>query len=91
MTFNLMGKAVKILKLPTVNYENTPVTIIPAQQGDANSRFVNISLYDDRGDISLGAYTKVVLNATLPDGSRNSIWRENSRLCKSMDHQIVGR
>ena len=69
MTFNLMGKAVKILKLPTVNYENTPVTIIPAQQGDANSRFVNISLYDDRGDISLGAYTKVVLNATLPDGS----------------------
>ena len=64
-----MGKAVKILKLPTVNYENTPVTIIPAQQGDANSRFVNISLYDDRGDISLGAYTKVVLNATLPDGS----------------------
>ena len=69
MAFDLVGKAVKKLRLPTVNYDNTPIKIIPAQQGDVNSRYFIVELYDDRGDIDLSPYNKVMLNATLPDES----------------------
>lgn len=69
MTFDLVGKAVKNLRLPTVDYNGSPIKIIPAQEGDVNSRFFNVTLFDDRGDIDLSCYTKVMLNATLPDGS----------------------
>ena len=68
MAFDLVGKAVKNLRLPTVDYNNSPIKIIPAQEGDINSRFFSVTLFDDRGDIPLTPYTKATLNATLPDG-----------------------
>lgn len=68
MAFDLVGKAVKKLRLSTVDYNSSPVKIIPAQSGDVNSRFFSITLFDDRGDILLAPYTKVTLNAALPDG-----------------------
>lgn len=36
MAFDLVGKAVKFLRLPTVDYLNAPIKIIPAQQNDVN-------------------------------------------------------
>lgn len=69
MAFDLVGKAVKKIRLPTVNYDNSPIKIIPAQCGDVNSRFFEIEMYDDRGDIDVSHYDTVILNATLPDGS----------------------
>lgn len=68
MAFDLAGKAVKNLRLPTVNYNNSTIKIIPAQEGDINSRFLSVTLFDDRGTISLDYYTKATLNVTLPDG-----------------------
>lgn len=68
MAFDLVGKAVKNLRLPTVNYNNSPIKIIPAQEGDINSRFFSVTLFDDRGNIPLTPYTKATLNATLPNG-----------------------
>ena len=70
MSFDLVGKAVKNLRLPTVDYNNPPIKIIPAQEGDINSRFFSVTLFDDRGDIPLTPYTKATLNATLPDGEK---------------------
>lgn len=68
MAFNLLGKAVKNLRLPTVDYLNAPTQVIPVQQGDTNSRFFEITLYDDRGTIPLSVYTKAVLNGATPIG-----------------------
>lgn len=68
MVFDLIGKAVKNLRLPTVDYNNSPIKIIHAQEGDVNSRFFSITLFDDRGDISLEPYSAARLNATMPDG-----------------------
>lgn len=70
MAFDLTGKAVKHLRLPTVTYSGTVVKLVPAQSGDVNSRFFRVTLYDDRGDIPLHTYSKVTLFATLPDGSK---------------------
>lgn len=67
MAFDLVGKAVKKIKLPTVNYDSAPIKIIPAQSGDINSRFLIIELYDDRGTVDLTPYTKATFNATMPD------------------------
>jgi len=69
MAFDLVGKAVKKIRLPTVNYENTPIKIIPAQTGDVNSRFLVVEFYDDRGTIDLSPYSSVTLNATLISGA----------------------
>lgn len=68
MSFNLVGKAVKKLRLPTVDYLNAPTQVIPVQQGDTNSRFFEITIYDDRGTIPLSVYTKAVLNGATPIG-----------------------
>lgn len=67
MTIDLVGKAVRRFRLPTVEYNNEPIKIVPAQQGDANSRYFIVTLYDDRGDIDLTDYSTVVISATLPD------------------------
>ena len=50
MSFNLVGKAVKKLRLPTVDYLNAPTQVIPVQQGDTNSRFFEITIYDDKNE-----------------------------------------
>ena len=68
MAFDLVGKAVKKLRLPTVNYDS-PIKVIPAQQGDVNSRYFVVELYDERGTIDLTPYNRAVLNARLPDDS----------------------
>lgn len=60
MAFNLLGKAVKNLRLPTVDYLNAPTQVIPVQQGDTNSRFFEITLYDDRGTIPLSCCKFIV-------------------------------
>lgn len=70
MAFDLTGKAVKHLRLPTVEYRGTVVKLVPAQTGDINSRFFRVTLYDDRGDIPLDSYSSVVLFVTLPDGTK---------------------
>lgn len=69
MSFDLTGKAVKILRLPTVEYNKEFINVVPTQQGDVNSRYFVATLYDDRGDIDLSSYDLVTLNATLPDGT----------------------
>lgn len=70
MSINLTGKAVKTLRLPTVDYNSSPIKVINAQAGDIDSRIFLIELYDDAGDIDLSIYDYVKLNATLPDGSK---------------------
>ena len=87
MAFDLVGKAVKNLRLPTVDYNNSPIKIIPAQEGDINSRFFSVTLFDDRGDIPLTPYTKAILSATLPDGERQMAegeidQKKNIAICK---------
>lgn len=69
MNLDLAGKAVKSLRLSTVNYNNTSTSVIPAQAGDVNSRYLSVVLYDERGNIPLNEYSAVRLNATLPDGT----------------------
>lgn len=68
MEFNLLGKAVRRFRLPVVDYINTPVIIVPVKEGDINSRYFEITLYDDRGDIDLSIYTKVRLSGETPSG-----------------------
>lgn len=68
MAVDLTGKAVKRLRLPTVNYDLAPVPIVSAQVGDASSRVLLLSLYDDTGDIDLSTYNTTTLRAVLPSG-----------------------
>ncbi len=87
MSFDLVGKAVKNLRLPTVKYDNSPIKIIPAQEGDVNSRYFSVTLFDDRGDIDLSIYSQVALNATMPDDTLQIVAGEintedNLAVCK---------
>ena len=68
MQFDLLGKAVRRFRLPAVDYVNAPVIIVPVQEGDVNSRYFEITLYDDHGDMDLSIYTKVMLSGTTPSG-----------------------
>ena len=67
MQFDIVGKAVRVLKLPTVNYDNHTIKVVPAQVGDVNSRFFEVHLYDDRGEIPFSQYNELYLGVTLPD------------------------
>lgn len=69
MQFDIVGKAVRVLKLPTVNYDNHTIKVVPAQVGDVNSRFFEVHLYDDRGEIPFSQYDELYLGVTLPDDS----------------------
>lgn len=90
MAFDLIGKAVKILRLPTVDYESSPVIIIPAQKGDVNSRYFIVQLYDDRGNIDIKPYSVIMLNATLPDGSSQVSVGEVNKSIGTMTCKISG-
>lgn len=68
MQFDLLGKAIRRFRLPAVDYVNAPVIIIPVQEGDVNSRYFEITLYDDHGDMDLGIYSKAMLSGTTPSG-----------------------
>ena len=68
MQFDLLGKAVRRFRLPTVDYVSAPVIVVPVQEGDVNSRYFEITLYDDHGDMDLSIYTKVMLSGTTPSG-----------------------
>ena len=68
MQFDLLGKAVRRFRLPTVDYNNAPVIIIPVQEGDVKSRYFEITLYDDHGDMDLSIYTKATLSGSTPSG-----------------------
>ena len=68
MAFNLVGKAVRRVRLPLVDYNAAPITIIPVQEGDVNSRYFEISLYDDNGDVDLSFYTRAILSGETPSG-----------------------
>ncbi len=70
MSIDLKGKAVKHLLLPTVSYESSTIKIISAQQGDSQSRYFSVQLYDDGGTIDVTGYSNVTLNATLPDETK---------------------
>ena len=67
MDVSLQHKATRNLRLPTTNYNGTPIQITPAQQGDLNTRSFKIQLYDDYGNIGLSQYTTVLLSATRAD------------------------
>ncbi len=45
MGMDLKGKAVKNLRLPTVDYTGTPTQVVQAQEGDTNSRFFQFHLH----------------------------------------------
>ena len=84
MAFELVGRAVKKLRLPTVNYDNAPIKVIPAQKGDVNSRYFFVELYDDRGTIDLSIYTSANLGVTMPSEEAviysSEIDKENNRI-----------
>lgn len=87
MAFDLSGKAVRQLRIPTVNYSNSPLNTAYAQTGDVNSRFFIVELYDDVGAIDLANYDKVFLNVTLPDAQVETVAGEinekkNRVICK---------
>lgn len=85
MQFDLLGKAVRRFRLPVVDYSSAPIVIVPAQQGDVNTRFFEVTLYDDRGDIDLSTYSQAMLCGTTPDGRTLS-----SNSCEiSDDHKTV--
>lgn len=68
MQFDLLGKAVRRFRLPTVDYNDAPTIIIPVQEGDVNSRYFDVTLYDDRGNIDLSFYSRAILTGTTPSG-----------------------
>jgi len=72
MAFDLNGKVVKHIRLPTSDYNGAPKNVVPAQEGDTNSRYFKIELYEDYGNINLDIYDEINLNATLPDGTIRS-------------------
>jgi hypothetical protein len=53
MAIDLNGKAVKKLRLPTATYTRSPIQFISAKTGDMNSRILQITLYDERGNVDL--------------------------------------
>lgn len=87
MEFDFVGKAVKSLRLPTVDYGNFQIKTISAQEGDTNSRYLVVSLFDERGTISLSNYNVATLNAILPNGDFHAIEckideKNNCVICK---------
>lgn len=68
MAFELLGKAVRCFRLPVVDYSNASIKIIYAQSGDVKTRYFEITLYDDRGDVDLSRYAKATLTGQTPDG-----------------------
>ena len=68
MQIDLVGKAVRKFRLPTVDYINAPIVILPAQQGDVGTRYFEVSLYDDSGTIDLSGYSEAMLCGSRPDG-----------------------
>jgi len=68
MDNKLKGMAVRNLRLPTTDYNATPIQITPAQQGDINSRILKVQLYDNRGNIDLSVYSTALLSAIRIDG-----------------------
>lgn len=55
--YDLKGKAVRKLRIPLNSYENSAIQLVWAQQHDMNSRFLEITLYDDKGNLDLSAYS----------------------------------
>lgn len=68
MAFELLGKAVRRFRLPAVDYINAPIIIVPVQEGDVKTRYFDVTLYDDNGDVNLSVYAKAKLNGTTPSG-----------------------
>lgn len=61
------NKAVRCLRLPTVNYDDKPVPIISAQQGDYRTREVQIIMYDDVGEITWDEHATATLIGLSPN------------------------
>lgn len=70
MSFNYQGKVIRILTLPTVDYEAQAKRRLYAKSDDYNSRTFAISLFDDNGILSLENYDECTLNALMPDGKK---------------------
>lgn len=70
MSFNYQGKAIRILNLPTIDYEAQAKRRLYAKSDDYNSRAFAISLFDDNGILSLKKYDDCTLNALTPNGKR---------------------
>lgn len=72
----MINKAIRVLKLPVVNYDGTPIQMVRAQQNDANSRIIKAVLFDDIGYVDLEGY-KLTLKCTLANGEKK-IYGENT-------------
>lgn len=66
--FDLTGKTVKRLRLPVSGTHYGSTVEFSAKQGDVNSRFLEITLIDDDGAITVPAAGQVQLNFTRADG-----------------------
>lgn len=64
----MTGKAVRLLRLPVVNYGGSPLQIVRTQQNDANSRIIKAVIFDDTGYVNLDGYT--VTLACIIDGEK---------------------
>ncbi len=72
MAFDLEGKALKNLRLSCVDTGAARIELVTAQENDNHTRYVTLSLYDDRGTVDLTPYTAATFNAVLPDGTRQT-------------------
>lgn len=66
MAFDLVGKAVKRLRLSAVNFEMQG-NIVYMSQGDFGARYIKASICDDCGDMHLFQYDSASLLITDPN------------------------
>gem|GEM_PF-5774321 len=68
MPINLAGKVIRTLRLPTTDYSGSPVPVVSAEQGDINTRYLKVVMYDDGGNVDMSKYDAVLLKVEPPDG-----------------------
>lgn len=66
--FDLTGKTVRQLRLPVSTSGYVSTFEITAKQGDVNSRFLEITMTDENGIITISAGAAILLNVTRSDG-----------------------
>lgn len=70
--FDLTNKTVRRLRLPVTATGAITITEMTAKQGDINSRFLEITLVDDRGVLPVAPGATIQLNFTRCDGRQLS-------------------
>ena len=57
MSLDLTGKVVRTLRLPTTDYTGSPIQVVAAEQGDLNTRFLRVLMYDNNGTVDKSKYS----------------------------------